>query len=54
MGSGTSAIAALAEGRHFIGIDKEEKYVQLADKSIERYKSEAAQMTIFDYGMTDQ
>lgn len=54
MGSGTSAIAALAEGRHFIGIDKEEKYVQLADKSIERYKSEPAQMTIFDYGMTDQ
>ena len=54
MGSGTSAIAALAEGRHFIGIDKEEKYVQLADKNIERYKSEAAQMTIFDYGMTDQ
>lgn len=54
MGSGTSAIAALAEGRHFIGIDKEEKYVQLADKSIERYKSEAAQMTIFDYVMTDQ
>ena len=54
MGSGTSAIAALAEGRHFIGIDKEEKYVQLSDKSIERYKSEASQMNIFDYVMTDQ
>ena len=54
MGSGTSAIAAIAEGRHYIGIDKEEKYVQLADKNIERYKSETAQMTIFDYGMANQ
>ena len=48
MGSGTSAIAALAEKRHYIGIDKEEKYVQLAEKNIREYRMRAAQMTLFD------
>lgn len=32
MGSGTSAMAAIKEKRHYIGIDKEEAYVQLAKK----------------------
>ena len=48
MGSGTSAIAAIAEKRHYIGIDKEEKYVQLAEKNIKEYLSQAAQVTLFD------
>ena len=43
MGSGTTAVAALAEKRHFIGIDKEKKYVQLAEKNIKDYFSDAAQ-----------
>jgi len=35
VGSGTTALAALALERNFIGIDKEEKYVELARKNIE-------------------
>jgi site-specific DNA-methyltransferase (adenine-specific) len=34
MGSGTTAIAALREGRKFIGIELERKYVNLARKSV--------------------
>lgn len=48
MGSGTSALAALAEGRHYIGIDKEEKYVQLAKKNVEEFSLQAAQTTLFE------
>lgn len=33
LGSGTTAVAAILEGRHYIGIDKERKYVQLANKA---------------------
>ena len=47
MGSGTTAIAALMEGRHYIGIDKEKKYVQLAQDNIEEYHKQAAQVSIF-------
>lgn len=42
LGSGTSAIAAITEGRHYIGIDKEEKYVRLANQSIEHYRLQVA------------
>lgn len=35
MGSGTTAVAAIREGRAFIGIEKEEKYVRLAQKRIQ-------------------
>jgi len=34
IGSGTTAIAALNTGRFFIGIEKEEKYVEIARKRI--------------------
>jgi DNA modification methylase len=34
IGSGTTAIAALNTGRHFIGMEKEPKYVQIARKRI--------------------
>ncbi|MCM1117900.1 MAG: site-specific DNA-methyltransferase [bacterium] len=37
VGSGTSAVAALMEKRHYIGIDKEKKSVQLAKKNIEQF-----------------
>ncbi|OAD86586.1 DNA (cytosine-5-)-methyltransferase [Clostridiales bacterium KLE1615] len=52
MGSGTSALAALAEKRHYIGIDKEQKYVQLAEKNIQEYLTQAAQSTLFDCGLS--
>ena len=37
MGSGTSALAAIKEGRHYIGIDKEPKYVDLSNSNIHAY-----------------
>ena len=47
MGSGTTAVAALSEGRNYIGIDKELKSVNIAEKSIktvEQYKKEPVQI----------
>ena len=52
MGSGTSAIAALLEDRHYLGIDKEQKYVALSKANIERSKDSGFQKNIFDYGQT--
>lgn len=40
MGSGTTAIASIMSDRSFIGIEKEEKYVDLATAQIEKYKSQ--------------
>lgn len=37
MGSGTTALAALSTGRNFIGVEKEEKYVQLATKNVNSF-----------------
>lgn len=37
MGSGTTAIAALMEKRHFIGFEMEEKYVDIANERIQKY-----------------
>ncbi|MDR2952516.1 MAG: site-specific DNA-methyltransferase [Treponema sp.] len=45
IGSGTTAIAALQEGRHYIGVEKEEKYVALA---IDNIKNALAQTSLFD------
>jgi len=36
MGSGTTAIAAIQEGRNFIGIELLEEYVQLANQNIKK------------------
>ncbi|QTA92173.1 DNA-methyltransferase [Desulfonema magnum] len=38
IGSGTTAIAAISEGRRYIGIDKEEKSVKLSKKTVESYR----------------
>lgn len=46
MGSGTTAMAALAESRHYIGIEKEKKYVQLAKKNVQTFSLQAAQSVI--------
>ena len=37
LGSGTTAIVAKALGRNWIGIEKEKKYVDLAQKRVENY-----------------
>ncbi|MDD6035957.1 MAG: site-specific DNA-methyltransferase [Lachnospiraceae bacterium] len=51
MGSGTTAIAAMMEGRHYIGIEKEKKYVQLSLNNIKKYQEEAAQISLSDLGL---
>ena len=38
IGSGTTAIACINTGRNFIGIEIEEKYVQIARERIEKHK----------------
>ncbi len=40
MGSGTTGVAALKEGRKFIGIEKDEEYYRIALERIEKVKSE--------------
>ncbi len=50
MGSGTTAIAAISEGRKYIGIDKEKRSVEIALDSLssfEQYKKEPEQMDLF-------
>lgn len=37
MGSGTTAVASIKTGRKYIGIEKEEKYISLANKKIESH-----------------
>lgn len=49
MGSGTTAIAAVSEGRQYIGIEKEEKSVAIAKKALESintYTKEPVQMDL--------
>jgi site-specific DNA-methyltransferase (adenine-specific) len=46
IGSGTTAIACINIGRNFIGIEKEEKYVRIAQKRIEACKKQN-QMRLF-------
>ena len=43
-GSGTACLAAIKDGRHYIGYDIEEKYVQLASQRIKHY---TGQKTLF-------
>jgi DNA modification methylase len=50
IGSGTTAIAAINEGRRYIGIDKENKSVEISKKAIESinsYTKEPEQMDLF-------
>ena len=50
MGSGSTAIAAIMEKRHYIGIEKEEKYVQLAKANVSAYIEQFVQGTLFGEG----
>jgi DNA modification methylase len=36
MGSGTTGVAALQNGRHFVGIERDEKHFAIACKRIEQ------------------
>lgn len=38
IGSGTTAIAAMREGRHFIGFETDKEYFDIAEKRIDEYK----------------
>jgi len=40
MGSGTTGIAAKLEGFNFVGIEKEEEYIKIAEARIKNYKKE--------------
>jgi len=49
MGSGTTALAALSEGRRYIGIDKEKRSVEIARKAVtsfNAYNKEPEQMDL--------
>jgi len=49
LGSGTTAIVAIATNRKFIGFEKEEKYCEIATKRIESYLSAPKPLTLFEY-----
>lgn len=40
IGSGTTAIAAMNLNRHFIGIEKDSKYVKIANERIQKYRQQ--------------
>lgn len=44
MGSGTTAVAAIMEKRHFVGFELNKEYY---DKATRRIKTERAQLSIF-------
>lgn len=48
IGSGTTAIAAIREGRRYIGIEILEKYVELANNRIDREKEKGCQRTLLE------
>lgn len=48
MGSGTSALAAIKEKRHYIGIDKEQQYVDLSIANITAFSQRGEQLTFND------
>ena len=48
LGSGTTAIAVVLNGRHFIGIEKEQEYVEIAKARIKYWGSQAIQTFGFE------
>lgn len=48
MGSGTSAMAAIKEKRHYIGIDKEQTYVDLSIANITAFSQQGEQLSLND------
>lgn len=52
LGSGTSAVAALCENRHYLGIEKEQKYIELSRKNIKQFQDAKLQRSLFDFNAT--
>lgn len=48
-GSGTACLAALKDGRHYIGYDIEPEYVKLANQRIKKYSSPKNKSGGFNY-----
>jgi len=46
MGSGTTGMACVKEGRNFIGIELDEEYLEIAKKRIEHAQAECTQLSI--------
>ena len=46
MGSGTTGVACIMEGRDFIGIELEADYIEIAQRRIEHAASQIAQLTL--------
>jgi site-specific DNA-methyltransferase (adenine-specific) len=44
LGSGTTSLAAIKNNRHYVGYDKDSKYIDLANRRISEYKN---QMKLF-------
>ena len=53
MGSGTTAVAALSEGRDFIGIEKEKTSVDIARQAVESFKRSAKNSDQMDLVMEE-
>lgn len=49
VGSGTTCVAALKAGRHFVGIDINEEYVKISEKRIKQCLYELSQSSLSDY-----
>src|SRR3990167_3681231 len=54
LGSGTSAIVALANKRKFIGFEINEKYCDLAVERIKQYKNSPQPVSLFEFATTTQ
>lgn len=46
MGSGSTGVAAILNGRRFVGIEKEQKYFEIAQRRIEQAQQEVGSMLI--------
>ncbi|MHA1409808.1 MAG: DNA-methyltransferase [Candidatus Odinarchaeia archaeon] len=46
IGSGTTALAAMISGRHYIGYEIEEKYIKIAEKRIKKARAQLSQMKL--------
>ena len=54
LGSGTSAIVALANKRKFVGFEISEKYCDLAVERIKKYSASPTPISLFDFAVTTQ
>lgn len=54
LGSGTSAIVALSNGRKFVGFEINEKYCDLAVERIKQYKNSPQPVSLFEFATTTQ